>query len=172
MEAKEAMETTSPLRRRPRSCLLPEAKSSEADRGMGEKRIFHVLLVEDNPHVAELICDGLEGAARRELGGKVAFTFDLCQNGQLALDRLRVAPPDLIILDVYMPVMDGAQFLRHVRALQKETPDSSPTPVIALSAGGPTAREQALSAGADVYLDKPIRLFEVVRQATRLLNIG
>lgn len=143
---------------------------------MGEKRIVHVLLVEDNPHVAELICDGLEGAARRELGGKVAFTFDLCGNGQLALDRMRKAPPDLIILDVYMPVMDGAQFLRHVRALQTDgaagASEQRRVPVIALSAGGPQAREAALTAGADVYLDKPIRLFEVVRQATRLLNIG
>jgi CheY-like chemotaxis protein len=135
---------------------------------MGEKRIVHVLLVEDNPHVAELITDGLEGAARRDLGGKVSFTFDLCDNGQLALDRLRKAPPDLIIMDVYMPVMDGAQFLRHVRSLDTEMR----IPVIALSAGGPAAREAALAAGADVYLDKPIRLAEVFKQATKLLEIG
>jgi len=139
---------------------------------MGEKRIVHVLLVEDNPHVAELITDGLEGAARRDLGGKVGFTFDLCGNGQIALDRLKKAPPDIIIMDVYMPVMDGAQFLRHVRALQDNGGGGGRVPVIALSAGGPAAREAALSAGADVYLDKPIRLAEVVRQATRLLNIG
>jgi CheY-like chemotaxis protein len=140
---------------------------------MGEKRIVHVLLVEDNPHVAELITDGLEGAARRDLGGRVGFTFDLCENGQVALDRMKKAPPDLIIMDVYMPVMDGAQFLRHVRALQGENGAAErPVPVIALSAGGPSAREAALSAGADVYLDKPIRLAEVVRQAARLLNIS
>jgi len=131
---------------------------------MSDPRIVRVLLVEDNPHVAELICDGLDGAARRELGGRVAFVFDVVGDGQMALDRLQQVEPDLIICDVYMPVMDGAQFLRHLRAHHKSTP------VIALSAGGPAAREAALAAGANVFLDKPIRLNEVLRAAATLLN--
>jgi CheY-like chemotaxis protein len=130
-----------------------------------QPRIIRVLLVEDNPHVAELITDGMDGAARREMGGKVAFIFDVVGDGQAALDRLQTVEPDLIILDVYMPVMDGAQFLRHVRA--KET--NRRCPVIALSAGGPSAREAAMSAGADVFLDKPLRLNEVLSAASRLL---
>ena len=100
-------------------------------------RIVRVLLVEDNPHVAELITDGLDGAARRDLAGRVAFIFDVVGDGQMALERLGEIDPDLIILDVYMPVMDGAAFLRHLRA----RPQQSSTPVIALSAGGPAARE-------------------------------
>ncbi len=130
-----------------------------------QPRIVRVLLVEDNPHVAELITDGLDGAARREMGGRVAFIFDVVGDGQMGLDRLQTVEPDLIILDVYMPVMDGAQFLRHVRA--KET--TKHTPVIALSAGGPSAREAAMSAGADVFLDKPLRLNEVLGAASKLL---
>jgi CheY-like chemotaxis protein len=133
---------------------------------MAESRIVHVLLVEDNPHVAELITDGLDGAARREMAGEVAFVFDVVGDGQMALERLQTVRPDLIILDVYMPVMDGAQFLRHVRA----RPETEKTPVIALSAGGPAAREAAMSAGADVFLDKPLRLNEVLGAASRLLK--
>ena len=128
-------------------------------------RVIHVLLVEDNPHVAELITDGLDGAARREMGGRVTFVFDVVGDGQAALDRLQTVRPDLIILDVYMPVMDGASFLRHVRARE----ETKATPVIALSAGGPSARESAMEAGADVFLDKPLRLNDVLAAATRLL---
>ena len=132
---------------------------------MADPRIIRVLLVEDNPHVAELITDGLDGAARREMGGRVAFLFDVVGDGQMALERLQTVQPDLIILDVYMPVMDGAQFLRHVRARE----ETKAVPVIALSAGGPSARDSAMSAGADVFLDKPIRLNEVLKAATQLL---
>ena len=124
-----------------------------------------MLLVEDNPHVAELITDGLDGAARREMAGRVAFIFDVVGDGQMALDRLDEVDPDLIILDVYMPVMDGAQFLRHVRGRA----ETKSVPVIALSAGGPSARDAAMAAGADVFLDKPLRLNEVLGAASKLL---
>jgi CheY-like chemotaxis protein len=133
-----------------------------------EPRSIRVLLVEDNPHVAELVTDGLEVSARRELGGRVEFVFDVCGDGQAALGRLEAATPDLIILDVYMPIMDGAQFLRHLRA----HPRAQKTPVLALSAGGAAARRIALEAGADEYLDKPIRLAEVLRLASKLLHLG
>jgi CheY-like chemotaxis protein len=129
-------------------------------------RIVRVLLIEDNPHVAELITDGLDGAARREMGGRIAFIFDVVGDGQMALERLQQVEPDLIICDVYMPVMDGAQFIKHLRA----HPQAAKTPVIALSAGGPPAREAAMSAGADVFLDKPIRLNEVLTAAGKLLG--
>jgi CheY-like chemotaxis protein len=129
------------------------------------ERTVRVLLIEDNPHVADLITDGLEGAARRAMAGRLAFAFELCSNGQAALDKLKTMAPDLIICDVYMPVMDGAQFLRHLRA----SPQAAKTPVIALSAGGPAAREAAMAAGANVFLDKPIRLNEVLSAAMALL---
>ncbi len=128
-------------------------------------RIVRVLLIEDNPHVAELITDGLDGAARRDMGGRIAFIFDVVGDGQMGLDRLNEVDPDLIILDVYMPVMDGAAFLRHLR----QRPRQAATPVIALSAGGEAAREAAMAAGADVFLDKPLRLNEVMAAAAKLL---
>jgi CheY-like chemotaxis protein len=129
-------------------------------------RVVRVLLIEDNPHVAELITDGLDGSARRDLQGRISFIFDVVGDGQMALDRLDHVDPDLIILDVYMPVMDGAAFLRHLR----NRPKQSDTPVLALSAGGPAAREAAMSAGADIFLDKPLRLNEVLQAALDLLS--
>jgi CheY-like chemotaxis protein len=130
---------------------------------MAEPRVIRVLLIEDNPHVAELIVDGLDGAARREMHGEVAFIFDVVGDGQSAIDRLKQIEPDLIICDVYMPIMDGAQFIRHLRADRK-------TPVIALSAGGQPARESAMQAGANVFLDKPIHLKDVLKSVAELLN--
>jgi CheY-like chemotaxis protein len=131
-------------------------------------RIIRVLLIEDNPHVAELITDGLDGAARRDTSRNITFIFDVVGDGHAAIERLESVEPELIICDVYMPVMDGAAFLRHLRA----QPRTAKTPVIALSAGGPSAREAALEAGANVFLDKPIRLTEVLAAATRLLTGG
>ena len=128
-------------------------------------RIVRVLLVEDNPHVAELVTEGLDGAARRDLGGRVTFLFDVVGDGQAALERLEEVEPDLILCDVYMPVMDGRQFLKHLRSL----PQARTTPVIALSAGGPGAREAAMQAGADAFLDKPLRLAEMLEVVDRLV---
>ena len=126
-------------------------------------REVRVLVVEDNPHVARLIRDGLTGAARRQ-GGRVAFHFQVAADGQAALDALARGPVDLIFCDVYMPVMDGATFLTQLRAR-----GSPRVPVVALSAGGAAAREAALQAGADAYLDKPIRLNDLLQAADRLL---
>jgi CheY-like chemotaxis protein len=66
-----------------------------------------------------------------------------------------------------MPIMDGAQLLRHLRALEA----GASLPVIALSAGGPGARESALEAGANVFFDKPIRLAEVFQAVVDLLKL-
>jgi CheY-like chemotaxis protein len=131
-------------------------------------RVVRVLLVEDNPHVAELIREGLIGAAKRELKGKLTFEFETLSDGRAALDRCSMdgAGIDLVICDVYMPVMDGAMFLTQLRA---KRPGGKP-PVIALSAGGPSAKEAALAAGADLFLDKPIRLAEVLDAISKVLS--
>jgi CheY-like chemotaxis protein len=73
-------------------------------------------------------------------------------NGREALDRLRgSAAPDLVFLDLMMPVMDGWEFLRRRR-------DEAPlrdVPVVVLSALGETYQREVLSLGADAVLQKP-----------------
>src|SRR5262249_23551217 len=98
---------------------------------------------------------------------QVAYIFDVAYDGQEALQHLEAAMPDLVICDLYLPVMDGAAFLRHLRGHAR----AAKTPVIALSAGGVGAREAAMAAGADVYFDKPIRLQDVRAAAMRLLHL-
>jgi CheY-like chemotaxis protein len=130
-------------------------------------RTLRVLVVEDNPHVATLIRDGLAGGSRRELAGRVHFGFETATNGREALDLLRSQPFDAMIIDIYLPVMDGAQVIAAVRA--DETLRS--LPIVAVSAGGVPAKTAALSAGADFFLDKPMRLADILESMRKLTGL-
>lgn len=129
------------------------------------QRLVKVLVVEDNPHVAKLIRDGLKGTGARELGDDVAFNFAMASNGREALDKLTSERFDALIVDIYLPILDGASVIQTVRS----DSDIGKLPIIAVSAGGPTAREKALDAGADFFLDKPMRLRQVINTMRKLL---
>jgi uncharacterized protein (TIGR02266 family) len=130
-------------------------------------RSIRVLLVEDNPHVATLIREGLTAGQRRELAGRVSFEFTTVENGRDALARLRAGGIDVLIVDVYLPILDGAHVIEQVRA----DPVLRRLPIVALSAGGPGARAAATAAGADFYLDKPVRLADIVATMRRLMGL-
>jgi uncharacterized protein (TIGR02266 family) len=127
-------------------------------------RNIRILVVEDNPHVANLIRDGLQGGGARQLPWKVNFIFAHAGNGQEALDAMIANPFDFVIVDVYLPIMDGAQLIAHMRASDK----LKSTLVVAVSAGGAAARDAAIGAGADFFLDKPMRLADIVDTIRRL----
>src|SRR5262245_18940991 len=82
-------------------------------------------------------------------GSQVSFA----NNGRLALDHIKKAGvPDLVVLDVNMPVMDGLEFLAHFKG-ERETP---PAPVIIVSTEGrEDDHRRGLEAGASAYLTKP-----------------
>lgn len=127
--------------------------------------VFRVLIVEDNHHVAQLVASGLAASARRELG-HIAFQFTTAEDGATALALLQQQRFDVAIVDVYLPVLDGAAFIRQVRTslgLQE-------LPIIGLSGGGDAARRSALAAGATLFLDKPVRLRQVVDTMRELLK--
>jgi CheY-like chemotaxis protein/Tfp pilus assembly protein PilZ len=129
--------------------------------------LLKVLVVEDNPQVARLIRDGLRGSEkRRAFGSDLAFDVRTAGNGRDALERLHQSRFDMMILDVYLPVLDGAQVLQHIRGDE----GLRDLPVIAVSAGGDSARDEAMAAGADYFLHKPMRLRQVVETIQRLMN--
>lgn len=100
-----------------------------------------VLIVEDDRAIREPLCVLLRGE-----GYRVA----LAENGQEALRKLRTEPsPDIIVLDLRMPVMDGWEF----RAIQQQDPVLGLIPVVAISADGSA---QAVTMSADAYLRKPL----------------
>ncbi len=130
-------------------------------------RSFKVLVAEDNRFIAELVREGLSSALRRRADGQARVAFTMVGDGKEALGALEKEPFDLLICDVMMPVLDGAELIRRLRA----DPKMRPTKVLAMSAAGPEAEAKALDAGADFFLDKPIQLSTLVEAITALLGI-
>jgi signal transduction histidine kinase/ActR/RegA family two-component response regulator len=105
-----------------------------------------ILLCEDNPTNAELMSDYLKFS-----GYQVIHAF----NGLEGLNLAQSHSPNLILMDVQMPVMDGLTAMRLIR----KTPNFQTIPIIALTGlTQPQDAERCLQAGATAYLTKPIRL--------------
>ena len=102
--------------------------------------------------------------ALRALGGHTVIE---ARNGADALDLARQVQPDLIVLDIKMPEMDGIIVCRSIRA----TPGLEATPVILLSARGQRAEvEEGWAAGASEYIIKPYAPDVLVRRVSELLK--
>jgi len=127
--------------------------------------VIRVLIAEDNVHVCELVKTGLTTATRRELRD-LAFGFETALDGGTALELLKQREFDAVLVDVYLPVLDGARLIRHMR-----TTLGLSIPVIAVSGGGDAARDAALRAGATTFLDKPIRLRNVIETLRQLVKV-
>jgi two-component system response regulator MtrA len=100
-----------------------------------------------------------------ERGG---FEVQKASDAYAALEILRTTIPDMIILDVMMPGMDGIELCRHIRGAS----GTSSTPVLILSARGDAdAVQQGLDAGADSYLSKPILHHDLITKVRELLRL-
>jgi len=96
--------------------------------------------------------------------------FSVMKSGDAfsALNTLASSVPDMFILDVMMPGMDGIELCRKIRAL----PACQTTPILILSARGDNeAREQGLDAGANSYLSKPILHHDLIIKVKELLEL-
>jgi len=121
-----------------------------------------VLLVEDNPHVAALIRDGLRSGRYSDVDVECVGASD----GREALRLLHTQNFDVLVIDVNLPVVDGPAVITALR----EDDVHKTMPVIAVSAGGEVARQEAMEAGADFFLDKPMRLREIFATMHLLLD--
>jgi CheY-like chemotaxis protein/Tfp pilus assembly protein PilZ len=131
-------------------------------------RVVRVLVVEDNLHAAQLIEDGLHLAARRSLGGRIAFHVPRMATVADALAFLRKKSIDALVTDVYLGADHGAVLIEYVRA----QPSLQGIPVIAISAGHDTiTREAVMTAGADQFLQKPLRFQEIARVISDALGL-
>ena len=118
---------------------------------------MRVLLVEDNTGLADGIARAL---------GRAGFTVDVLADGTLADGALRAGPsPDLLILDLGLPGLDGIELLRRLRARGDHVP------VLVLTARGAIGdRVAGLNLGADDYLTKPFDLAELSARAHALVR--
>ena len=128
--------------------------------------VVRVLIAEDNVHVCELVKSGLTTATRRDLRD-FAFGFETAPDGARALELLKQHEFDAVLVDVYLPVLDGPRLIRQMRT----TLGLLHMPVIAVSGGGDAARDAALRAGASTFLDKPIRLRNVIETLRQLVKV-
>jgi DNA-binding response OmpR family regulator len=106
-----------------------------------------VLLIEDNHAIVALL--------ESVLGQRHGMRLHTAYRGAVGLELARVHGPDLILLDVHLPDMDGHEVLRQLRGC----PQTRSTPVVAVSADATAAQEdRMLRAGAHAYLVKPLDL--------------
>jgi DNA-binding response OmpR family regulator len=115
-----------------------------------------VLLVEDESSIVAALTFLLERA-----GFEVAVEM----NGRSALAAVLGAPPDVLVLDIMLPGLDGFEILRRMR----DDPRGRPVPVLMLTAKGQRGdREAAFAAGADEFITKPFANADVVAAVRRL----
>ena len=127
--------------------------------GEEENRPPLLLVVDDDPSVRELLTVNLE--ARR-------YAVVSASNGAAALDRLKNAIPELIILDIMMPEMDGLEFSKIVRDHQAW----GGIPIIMLTAKN-TDRDKMICLDildADEYITKPFEIAHLMAAVERLLH--
>jgi len=114
-----------------------------------------VLIVEDDPNIRELLQLYLE---------KDGYAVTLASDGGQGLAKFRAIKPNLVLLDVMMPVMDGWAVCKAIRA-------EGDTPVIMLTAKGETDDKVAgLKAGADDYITKPFEMKELLARIEAVLR--
>jgi signal transduction histidine kinase/CheY-like chemotaxis protein len=115
-----------------------------------------VLMAEDNEMVIRTTNDYLSA---------YGYSVRIARNGAEALAMARELLPDVILMDIHMPVMDGFEAMRQIRA----DPSICSTPIIAVTALAMVGdREQCLEAGADDYLSKPVKFTQLIEWIERL----
>ena len=114
-----------------------------------------VLIVEDDRNIAELLQMYLE---------KEGYAVTTAGDGGKGLEKFRAIKPDLVLLDVMMPVMDGWSVCKAIRA-------ESQTPIIMLTAKGETDdKVSGLKSGADDYVTKPFEMKELLARVEAVLR--
>jgi DNA-binding response OmpR family regulator len=114
-----------------------------------------ILVVDDDPTVSEVVTRYLQHDG---------YVVETVGDGRVALDRALAEPPDLVVLDLMLPGLDGLEVCRRLRAL-------APVPIVILTARGQeTDRIIGLDLGADDYVAKPFSTKELVARVRAVLR--
>ena len=114
-------------------------------------------MVDDEPHVLEALSTILEGRGYR---------VRVAPNGAMALDEIAIERPDVVLLDLAMPGLDGVEVCRRVRSYSR-------VPILVLSALSDEPRKvRALDVGADDYVTKPFGVEELLARIRAAIRRG
>lgn len=117
-----------------------------------------VLVVEDSPAQREMITDLLRGSG---------LDVSVATDGVEALEQIQTHPPDIVILDIVMPRMNGYELCRRL----KSDPITQAVPVVMCSSKGEEFdRYWGIKQGADAYIAKPFQPTELVGTVKQLLR--
>ncbi|RJQ85280.1 MAG: response regulator [Desulfobacteraceae bacterium] len=168
-ETLDAPLVTRPTIKEPYQFLLMEAarKADEQAQGSSEKsrpepavqKRLRVLIVDDSAIMSKIVTSMLMADPTIEV-------IDNAKNGEEALEKMRQLSPDLITMDVNMPVMGGSTALKHIMI-------ESPCPVVIMSNLGPTSYATILSflnLGAVDFMSKPVKNHNIVTQQQRMVD--
>jgi two-component system cell cycle response regulator DivK len=116
-----------------------------------------ILVIDDNASSRELVRFALESR----------YDVEEATDGRDALSRIHATPPDLVLMDIQMPEMDGYETLHEIRA----DPEIAAVPVVAITAFAMLEdRQKAFEAGFDGYFAKPINIVALREQIEILLR--
>ena len=119
--------------------------------------VARILIVEDEPNIIKLISIRLE---------RLGHSINAADNGVAALEIVRASMPDLILLDVMIPVLNGFQVLQQLKA----DPTTASIPVLMLTARGHERDIVAgIEGGADDYIIKPFSFPELISRVSSAL---
>jgi CheY-like chemotaxis protein/Tfp pilus assembly protein PilZ len=150
---------------RPASLQRLESLARTAEQAESSRQPYRVLLVEDNQLVAAMYTSALRRLADKH--GFSGLEIEHAVDGTEALARLGREPPvDVVVTDVYMPVMSGLVLLEKIRAEER----LRDLPVIVISSGSRREQEDAARLGARYFLRKPVKYQELVAVVRTLLT--
>jgi len=116
----------------------------------------NILLVEDEVNLASVI------ALNLRIEG---YQVEICDNGLLAVELIKKNPPDLVVLDIMLPELNGVEVCKQIKKL------NSDIPILFLSAKSSGAEKiEGLKAGGDDYLTKPFNLEELILRVQNLFK--
>jgi PAS domain S-box-containing protein len=139
---------------------LESAISEHSEHSGNKDTPYTILIADDNTANLETIRSYLEGRS---------YQVSIASNGKIAVDMAIALKPDIILMDIQMPEMDGLTAIKLIRV----NPETANIPIIALTALAMSGdREKCIDAGANDYMSKPFRLRTLSNSIQELLERG
>ena len=144
-----------------RGVAVAESPAPASSEGAAEEGALRLLAAEDNPTNQQVLAAVM---------GSLGLEIDIVADGKLAFEAWRDGAYDLILMDIQMPVMDGIDSARAIRAAEREQ-GRVRTPIVALTANALSHQvEEYLAAGMDGHVAKPIEIAKLYEAISRALN--